>query len=112
MPPAPDMDGLTPINLNEFDAVKVVILKEVAPLTDRFQQIVLTKAQFRIVLAALTGVMPPDNKPCSCGKVHEDGFMVTTNDDHEYVLKDIPQWYTHEQIKAMDSEGYSPQNEK
>lgn len=94
-------DALTPSPLSQFDTVKVVIFKEVAPLSDKFEQIVLTESQFKEVLRTLTSVMPPDGRVCTCGQVHADGFVVVTDDEHQYTFPNIRQMYPREEVAKM-----------
>lgn len=87
--------------MEEANAVKVIAFMEVAPLSDKFQQIVFNEEQAKELRDALFKILAPK-------EVHEQewaGFTVITNDEVEVTLPDIRDTYGQDFIKeAKESE--------
>lgn len=72
----------------EFNTSKLVILLENEPLSDNFEQLMLTHDQVLKVLDLLESFMPHEGK----------SFKVSTNSDFKIKIKDIPDSYLPEAI--------------
>ncbi len=81
-------------------SVKVVAMMEVAPITDDFVQIVLSKEQTKKLLELLESFMPRSSL---------SSFVVVNNDRFRVKIPNIPEYYTPEQIEKYkkDSLGRS-----
>lgn len=83
-----------PTTLDEFSNLKVVFFKETEPLSDKFEQIMLTPDQRGRVFKALNAEMQTcKEQGCECG-----GVCVITNEKHTYTFPNIQDEYSQEQI--------------
>lgn len=88
--------------MHEANTLKVLAFMEVSPLTDKFQQIVLTDKQARAMRDALFTIISGEPE----SKAEFSQFDVVTNDAVEMVLPNIRDSYTDEYIKtAQESQG-------
>lgn len=86
--------------LEEANSVKVLAFMEIAPLTDKFQQIVLTEKQAQQMRDSLFRILSGVEDE----KQEFNQFDVTTNDDIEIILPNVRDAYGQEFInKAKES---------
>lgn len=73
------------------DGMKVILLMEQAPLTDRFAQIMLTQAEFKAMREGLWKALPPSEGA-------ENMRQIITSDRYSDIsIPNIPALYTAEQ---------------
>lgn len=68
--------------------IKLVIFMEVESLSDRFEQVMVTKESYKRILDAVEKEM----------KHEGEDFIVPTDDSHSSHFKDIKESYTQEEI--------------
>lgn len=86
----------TPSPIADLNSSKLVVFYEPEPLTDAFEQVMLTPKQFKAVSAAVFGQMEKVSIECSCGKNHRVSNVIT-NEEHGYTFRDIKQCYTQKE---------------
>lgn len=82
--------------LAEANSLKVVVFMESKPLTDHFEQIVLTREQAKAMRDAILKSLHPE---FDMGK--EGDFDILCNDKVAVTLPDVLDEYEPEQIKAL-----------
>lgn len=80
--------------------MKVLVFMESYPLTDKFEQVVLSEGQAKAMRDALFHIIAP-NADATTDKVM---FDVITNDDIEVVLPDVRDFYGPNYIKEAQEE--------
>lgn len=86
------MDQGRPLTQEEKEilyAQKMILMFESAPLSDNFEQIMLSPTQMRAVIQFTQGMMPKD--PWG-------GFWIKTNDKFKATFKDIPICYEESEL--------------
>ena len=83
-----------------FDGCGVVVLMETRPLSDNYNQIMLTEKQYKKALDLLESFMPHQT-PTS--------FLVTTEDE-DIIIKDAREHFSEEEIKD-EQERWADSNE-
>lgn len=86
--------------MEELNSIKVLAFMEVAPLTDKFQQIVLSEEQVKRLRDSLFKILAPDSD-LKDDKVY---FDVLTNDKVEVFLPDVTDFYGPTFIKTAREE--------
>lgn len=84
--------------LSETNSIKVLVLIEVEPLSDKFEQLMLTHTQAKAMRDALAKILSPDidlNKD-------DQVFSYETNDDIKVVLSDIRDSYDENAFEKED----------
>lgn len=79
---------LSPEERESLWAQKIILMFETAPLTDHFEQMMLTPFQLKAVVSYVQMIMPKEPR---------GGFGVMTNDDFAVTLPNIPICYTEEE---------------
>lgn len=74
------------------EILKFVVLIETKPLSDIFEQVMLTREQFKQVTALIEKMMPL----CEHGN-----RMITTNDDFTATIPNIPTCYSQAEIDNL-----------
>lgn len=89
--------------LDAMDTVKVIAFMEVEPLTDKFEQIALTKPQAKAMRDALYEILT-GFKP---GTKDDEGFSVDLNDEVQVQLPNVRDYYEQnffDQNPSVDSD--------
>lgn len=96
-----DSKDLIPSSLDQFNTSKVVVFKEVAPLSDKFEQVMFTKKQSAAINRFILLQMTKAEETCDCGAKHPQCYIVVTDDSKPpYTFSDIPMFYPDKVIEA------------
>lgn len=85
-----------PFPYGDFDITKLIVMIEVAPLTDKFQQLILTRKQFQAFSKVLADQMP------RCKDCH--GFDILLEDEDTYTFTDIREWRPDAEVERLKQE--------
>lgn len=81
--------------MEEANSVKVLAFMEISPLSDKFEQIMLTEVQARKMRDALFLILCP-----AADEKDNQEFVVTTNDEVTITIPNVKDTYTEKDIKA------------
>lgn len=81
--------------MEEANSVKVLAFVEISPLSDKFEQIMLTEGQARKMRDALFLILCPEAKD----EKNNQEFVVTTNDEVTITIPNVKDTYTEKDIK-------------
>ncbi len=87
--------------LEEIGATKVLVMLEVAPLSDKFEQIMLTEEQARKMRDALFFILTPKADE----SLEYQEFQITTNDEVTATFPNVHDSYAEKDIKDPEEEG-------
>ena len=80
---------MKPSPLSQFDELKIVVFFELEPLTDDFEQMMLTKEQYKKLLDCLEEMLPPNGR---------GGRVITTDEDEAHNFANIRTFYSDKEV--------------
>jgi hypothetical protein len=91
--PTPEPESVASPFLHEFTTVKMLIFMETTPLSDKFEQVALTREVLHKTLDTIRLNLP-----------HNRGaFIVTTNHDVKVSVPNARDFYSKEEIKSFSN---------